>query len=89
MKISATMLGKTIGLERNLVSKAFYLMEHANSCVLSRLEAGTTSIMKEWIEATKPLRAKRIHSSHYLKKNTKVICPHCEQISFKKDWKTV
>jgi len=80
-------LARSIGLERNLVAKAIWLMEHANSYTLNSLEQGRTSIMNAYVEMTKQERLKKVSSYQYLKGSTEVICPHCEHVSLKKDWK--
>ncbi len=80
-------LARSIGLERNLVAKAIYLMEHANHYTLVSLEQGKTSIMGAYVQMTKGEYLKKVSSYQYLKGSTKLVCPHCDQISTKNEWK--
>lgn len=80
-------LARSIGLERNLVSKAIYLMEHANHYTLVSLEQGRLSIMNAYVEMTKGEGLKKVTSYQYLKGTTQVVCPRCEQVSTKNEWK--
>lgn len=87
MKVSFPSLGKSIGLERNLVSKAIFLMEHANDYMIASLESGSMGIVTAYLQLTKTESQRRVHSTYYLKGNSKVICPRCEQVSMKNQWK--
>lgn len=86
-KITFKTLGKSIGVQRDYLSRAVFLINHANERMLNRLENGQIGIMKAYVELTKEGKPKRVTSYNYLKGNSKVICPHCDQISMKKEWK--
>jgi len=86
-KITLKTLGRSIGVQRDYVSRAIFLLNHAPPHMLAKLEHGQIGIMSAFVEITKEDRAKRVTSYSYLRGTTKVICPHCEQISMKKEWK--
>ena len=87
IKVSFPSLGKSIGLERNLVSKAIFLMEHANDYMISQLESGSIGIVTAYLQLTKNEDERRKHSTYYLKGHDKVICPKCDQVSLKREWR--
>ena len=86
-KITFKTLGKSVGVQRDYLSRAVFLINHANEHMLNRLENGQIGIMKAFVELTKGDRIKKVTSYNYLKGNSKVICPHCEQVSLKKQWR--
>jgi len=87
-KITHESLGKSVGVPRVKVSQALYLMDNANEYILSNLEDGKIAITKAYEIITKPDKPVRVKKRHYLKGESKVICPKCDQESFKKEWKT-
>jgi len=87
-KITIKSLGKSIGVQRNYLSRAIFLINHANNTLLTKLERGEIGIMNAYVQLTKEESNARVSNSHYLKGNSKVICPHCDQVSMKKEWKT-
>ena len=87
-KITHESLGKSVGVGRVKVSQALYLMDNADEHMLRRLEDGEIAIMNAYAIVTKPDKPIRVKKYRYLKGESKVICPKCEQISYKKEWKT-
>lgn len=61
-------LGRSIGVARDHVSRAIFLMDHANSYTLGKLERGDIGIMTAYLEIIKPEKeAHKIGSYSYLK----------------------
>src|SRR3989337_3000058 len=79
-------IGKTIGVNGLTVSKSVYIMEHANNEIQGKVRNGKLSIEKAYTDL-KNLSYSRILRKSYIKNETKLICPHCQQISKKKEWK--
>jgi len=88
-KITLKTLGKSIGVQRDYLSRAIYLMNNAGEHMLNRLEHGQIGIMNAYTELTKGDRPKRVMSYDYLRGNSKVVCPYCDKISTKKEWKII
>lgn len=86
-RITLKTLGKSIGVQRDYLSRAIFLLNEADEHMLQRLESGAIGIMNAYTLLTKPKNAKRINSYQYLKNESKVICPKCNQTSLKKEWK--
>lgn len=81
-------LGRSVGVGRDMVSRAIFLMNHAPPYMLAKLELGEIGIMKAYLEVTKPdSHPRTITSYHYLKGHSKVVCPKCDQVSLKREWK--
>lgn len=85
-KIILQTLGKSVGVGRENTSRAIFLMNHAPPYMLARLEHGEIGVMKAYTDLTKSDKPKRTINKKYLKGYNKVICPHCNQVSMKKDW---
>ncbi len=85
-KITLKTLGKSIGVQRNYLSRAIRLLNEADDHLLRRLEGGEIGIMNAYLILTKPKTHRRINSYQYLKNESKVICPKCNQSSLKKEW---
>ncbi len=85
-KITHESLGKSVGVGRVKVSQALYLLDNADEFVLGNLEDGKIAISKAYDIITK--QNVRIKKKHYLRRESKVICPKCEQVSYKKEWRT-
>src|SRR3990172_3139417 len=79
-------VGKTIGVNGMTVSKSVYIMEHASTEIQDKVKNGKISIEKAYLDL-KNLSHARILRKSYIKNETKLICPHCQQISKKKEWK--
>ena len=86
-KITIKSLGKSIGVNRNLLSRSIFLINHASNTLLTKLERGEIGIMNAYVQLTKEENNTRKSNSHYLKGDSKVVCPHCDQVSKKKEWK--
>jgi len=86
-KITIKSLGRSIGVQRDYLSRAIFLIDHANDFMLAKLECGKIGIMKAFVELTKEENITRVSNNHYLKATTKVVCPHCDKVSMKQEWK--
>ena len=87
-KVTLKTLGRSVGVGRDYIARSLFLMNHAPPHMLAKLELGEIGIMKAYMELTKPDRQPRLITSyHYLKGHSKVICPKCEQVSLKREWK--
>ncbi len=87
MKVTLTSLGLTLGVSRVHTERSVFLLNHASPHLVNRLEHGEIGITRAYEELTKETRVKRKINKKYLKGYNKVICPHCEQVSMKKEWK--
>ncbi len=88
--ITLKKLGRSIGVGRDMVSRAIFLMEHANSYTLGKLERGDIGIMNAYLEIIKPEKEDRKISSYtYLRGDSKVICPNCGEQCMKKELELV
>jgi len=88
-KVVFKTLGRSIGVGKETTAKTIFLLNNASPHMLDRLELGKIGVMSAYLELTKKDRVKRKINKKYLKGHNKVICPHCEQVSLKKDWKIV
>jgi len=86
-KVTLTSLGRTLGVSRVHTERSIFLINHAPPNMVARLEHGEIGITRAYEELTKETRIKRKINKKYLKGYNKVICPHCEQVSLKKEWK--
>ena len=86
-KITHESLGRSVGVGRVKVSQALFLMDHAPPNMISRLEHGEIAVMNAYAELTKEDRPKRKIPKKYSREYNKVICPKCNQVSMKKEWK--
>ncbi len=86
-KVILKTLGRSIGVGKETTAKAIFLLNHAPPYMLARLELGEIGVMNAYTELTKKDKAKRVVPKDYLKESSKVICPHCDQVSMKKEWK--
>ncbi len=86
-KITHESLGRSVGVGRVKVSQALFLMDHAPPNMISRLEHGEVAVMNAYAELTKEDRPKRKIPKKYSREYNKVICPKCNQVSMKKEWK--
>ncbi len=84
---ASEIVGRTIGLNRNTVSKAVYVMEHGNTDMIDKARRGVLGIDKAYIILKKPYYAKSLFKKRYIKNDTKVICPKCQNVSKKVEWK--
>jgi len=88
--ITLKKLGRSIGVGRDMVSRAIFLMEHANSFMLARLERGDLGIMKGYLDVTRPEKEKHTVTSYtYLRGDSRVLCPNCGEECMKKELKLV
>ena len=88
--ITLKKLGRSIGVGRDMVSRAIFLMEHANSYTLGKLERGDIGIMNAYLDIIKPDKATRTITSYtYLRGDSKVLCPNCGEECMKKELKLV
>ena len=79
-------IGKNIGLNRKTVEQAVYLMQHAPLITIKKLRNKEIGIDKAYNILRKPSYIRKF-GQIYIKNDTKLICPHCQQISKKKQWK--
>lgn len=80
-------LGRSIGVARDHVSRAIFLLDHANSYTLGKLERGDIGIMTAYLEIIKPEKEDhKVTSYSYLRGDTQVKCIHCGKTSMKKEW---
>ena len=82
---TTAIVGRRIGLNRNLVQKGIWILENADSRTIKKLETGMVSISKTYdeikeIERPTPRR-------NYQRRQ--VICPHCKKIFSRKEWRTI
>lgn len=85
-KVTLELLGKSVGVRRDSLSRAIFLINHANGEMTKRLELGEIGIFRAYIQLTKDENS-RVTSYSYLRRNTKVRCPHCDHVSLKKEWR--
>lgn len=87
-KVVFKTLGRSIGVGKETTAKAMFLLNHASPYMLLKLEAGKIGVMSAYVELTKEDRVnKRVIPKKYIGRSSKVICPHCKQISTKREWK--
>jgi len=86
-KITHESLGRSVGVGRVKVSQSLFLLDHAPPNMIARLEHGEIAVANAYTELTKEDRIKRVIPKKYIGRNSKVICPHCKQISTKREWK--
>lgn len=86
-KITHDSLGRSVGVGRVKVSQTLFLMDHAPPNMIARLEHGEIAVANAYAELTKEDRIKRVIPKKYIGRSSKVICPHCKQISTKREWK--
>lgn len=79
-------IGNNIGLNRKTVEQAVYLMENASPIIIEKLRSKKIGVDKAYNELKKPMHF-RIKIKKYIKNETKLVCPKCQQISKKKEWK--
>lgn len=79
-------IGKTIGVNGLTVSKSVYIMEHATAEIQDKVRNGKLSIEKAYTDLKHTSYARILRKS-YIKNDTKLICPRCQQVSKKKEWK--
>lgn len=85
--ITLKKLGRSVGVNRNHISRAILLLQKADTKMLDKLESGSLGIMKAYQQITDAEeKVPRVTSYHYLKGGSKVICPRCEQVSLKREW---
>jgi len=80
-------VGRSIGLNRNIVTKAVYILEHGDRRLQRKVRSGKLSIDKAYIALKHPNYSRILLARRYIKNNTKIICPKCQQISKKVEWK--
>lgn len=85
-KVTLNILGRSVGVRRDTLSRAIFLINHANENMLNSLERGDIGIFRAYVNMTKETNTK-VSSYSYLRRNTKVKCPHCDHVSLKKDWR--
>jgi len=81
------MIGKSIGVGRNGVQRSVYVIEHGNDNIRDKLRRGVISLEKAYTEMRKSDYLRPENRNTYVTMQTKLICPHCQQISKRKDWK--
>ncbi len=86
-KVVFKTLGRSIGVGKETTAKAIFLLNHAPPYTLARLEHGEIGVTNAYVELTKEDRIKRAIPKKYIGRSSKVICPHCKQISTKREWK--
>ncbi len=90
-KVIFKTLGRSIGVGKETTAKAIFLLNHAPPYMLLKLEIGKIGVMRAYLELTKEItkedRIKRVIPKKYIGSSSKVICPHCKQISVKREWK--
>jgi len=87
-KVVFKTLGRSIGVGKETTAKAIFLLNHAPPYMLLKLEIGKIGVMSAYLELTKEDRVnKRVIPKKYIGRSSKVICPHCKQISTKRQWK--
>lgn len=87
-KVVFKTLGRSIGVGKETTAKAIFLLNHAPPYMLLKLEIGKIGVMRAYLELTKEDRVnKRVIPKKYIGSSSKVICPHCKQISVKREWK--
>jgi len=87
-KVVFKTLGRSIGVGKETTAKAIFLLNHAPPSMLTKLELGKIGVMSAYLELTKEDRVnKRVIPKKYIVRSSKVICPHCKQISTKREWK--
>jgi len=86
-KVTLKSLGISIGVSRISTERSVFLLNHASPNMIARLENGKLSISKAYMELTRKDEIKRVMRKGYLRGRSKVICPHCDQVSMKKEWK--
>ncbi len=86
-KVVFKTLGRSIGVGKETTAKVIFLLNHAPPYTLARLEHGEVGVMSAYVELTKEDRIKRVIPKKYIGRSSKVICPHCKQISAKREWK--
>ena len=87
--ITLKKLGRSIGVSRDIVSRAIFLMERANSFMLAKLEKGDIGIMRAYIQVIREEKNSRVPRQYYLRGDSRVKCPHCKEISLKKEWEII
>jgi len=86
-KVTLKLLGITLGVSRVYTERSVFLLNHASPNLLARLEHGEIGITRAYEELTKQDRVTKHTPKDYLRETSKVICPHCQQISTKQEWK--
>jgi len=86
-KVTLKSLGISIGVSRINTERSVFLLNHASANMITRVENGKLSISKAYMELTRKDEIKRVMRKGYLRGRSKVICPHCDQVSMKKEWK--
>lgn len=84
---ASEMIGKSIGVGRNGVQRSVYIIEHGNDEVKDKLRRGAISLEKAYAEIKKADYLRPNNRNTYITMETKLICPHCQQISKRRDWK--
>lgn len=80
-------IGNNIGSSRTTVTRAVYILEHGDQELQDKVRRGVLSVDIAYVTLKKLPSLGRFLVKKYIKNDTKLICPHCQQISKKKEWK--
>jgi len=84
-KITLASIGRSVGVGRVRASQAIYLINNADHQLLNKLENGQIAVSTAYTSLMG--KETKIPVVSGWKPYTKVICPICEKVSQKKDWK--
>lgn len=85
-RITIQTLSKSVGVGRDVAAKAIFCLNEGDERMLRMLEDGKIGVFAAYTKLTNT-ETVRLSSRVYLKNSTKVICPHCEKVSMKSEWK--